>query len=492
MCQFGSTNFSKPKLSAMQCDPHCSEYKSCISACSLETCGNSFDQGKDQRMCVEDTCVEGCQLKPCPDGEIYQNNSYTTCVPKSLCRPVCIELNGKQYFEGDQMRSDNCQTCHCSKSKEVCIGQPCTGPSILPGHGQAFKLDDAQVNCKSGWTEWINQDKLGDDVKAEKKNMKIGDIEPLPSDFLLKNFQNAAFCPHNLMKKIECRTVDTHSEPKLLGEDVECSMEKGLIGAGPCHDYEIRVLCDCNDDIEIFTLPTLPEQLPTLAPLVMPFEPTSLSSIVQKWHTQPPQIWSSPVTSPPFVEPIWTTTTTTTTTYSPLVVVPSLLNQPCDGNPATSHVEYPGDCQKFLHCTIMMDGSWAYVEKICGPGTLFNPIAMVCDHIAVVKQMKPDCGVVQKPPPVQVRRIVEAKCPPGKVWSDCAVPCGRACHFYGRYLIKSGLCTAAHNSCEKGCVSPESAVDCPNGQFWRDDKVCVDIGDCTCISDDGTLVKVSF
>lgn len=468
----------------MQCDPHCSEYKSCISACPLETCDNSLDQAKNQRMCVEDTCVEGCQLKPCPEGEIYQNETYTSCVPKSLCRPVCIELNGKQYFEGDQTKNDKCQTCHCSKGKEVCIGQPCAAPSILPDHGPAFKQDDAQVKCKSGWTEWINQDKLGDNLKAEKKNMKIGDVEPLPTDFLLKNYKNSAFCPREQMKKIECRTVDTRSEPKLLGEDVECSLERGLVGVGECHDYEIRVLCDCNDDIEIFMLPSHPEPMPTSAPLIATIKPTPIDI---GWHTKPPHVWPAPVTLPPYIEPIWTTTTT----HAPLIAVPPLLNQPCDGNPAKSHVEYPGDCQKFLHCTVMKDGSWAYVEKVCGPGTMFNPVAMVCDHIAVVKQMKPDCGVVVKPL-VPAQPIVEARCPPGKVWSECAVPCGRACHFYSRFLIKSGLCTAVHNSCEKGCVAVGTAVDCPNGQFWRDDKVCVDVADCTCVSDDGTLVKVSF
>lgn len=477
MITFGSSP------SAMQCDPHCSEYKSCISACPLETCDSSLDQAKNQRMCVEDTCVEGCQLKQCPEGEIYQNTTYTTCVPKSLCRPVCIELNGKQFFEGDLTRSDNCQTCHCSKGKEVCIGVPCSSTSILPGHGPSFNLDDAQVSCKSGWTEWINQDKLGDDVKAEKNNLKTGDIEPLPSDFLLKNFKNSAFCPRELMKKIECRTANTHSEPKLLGEDVECSLEKGLIGVGACHDYEIRVLCDCHDDIEIFTLPTLPEKLPTSAPLILPYEPTPLQPTVENWYTLPPKVWPSPATPAPFVEPIWTTT------HAPIVVGPPRLNQPCDGNPATSHVEYPGDCRKFLHCTVTTEGSWAYVEKECGPGTMFNPVAMVCDHIAVMMQMKPDCGVSK---PVQPVPVVESKCPPGKVWSECAVPCGRACHFYGNYLIKSGLCTAAHNSCEKGCIPAGSAVNCPHGQFWRDDKVCVDISDCTCVSDDGILVKVSL
>lgn len=472
----------------MQCDEHCSDYKSCVSACPLETCANSLDQAKMDRMCIEDTCVEGCQLKPCAAGEIYQSSTNITCVPKSLCRPVCIEIDGKKYFEGDLTKSDNCQTCHCSKGKEICIGVPCTSTSILPGHGPSFNLGDGQATCKSGWTEWINQDKLDDGTKADKKHMKIGDIEPLPSEFLLKNFKNSAFCPKQFMKKIECRTVDTHSEPKLLGEDVECSLEKGLVGAGSCHDYETRVLCDCNDDIEIFTLPTLHEELLTSAPLISPFEPTVFQQIDDDVT---PKYFPGTTFAPfsPWIQ-------TTPPLPAPIKPLPPLLNRPCDGNPATSHVEYPGDCKKFLHCTVTTDGSWAYIDQECGPGTMFNPLAMVCDHIAVVMQMKPDCGATQTTQkPVMPHGEVEFigdRCPPGKVWSDCAVPCGRACHFYNSYLIKSGLCTAAQNACEKGCVSVDSAVNCPNNQFWRDDKVCVDVGDCTCVSDDGTIVKVSY
>lgn len=46
-------------FSAMQCDPHCSNYDACVPSCPVETCDNILDQGKDQRMCNEDTCVEG-------------------------------------------------------------------------------------------------------------------------------------------------------------------------------------------------------------------------------------------------------------------------------------------------------------------------------------------------------------------------------------------------------------------------------------------------
>lgn len=425
----------------MQCDPHCSEYKPCISACPLETCDNTLDQAKDQRLCGEDSCVEGCQLKPCPDGELYRNSSYTECVPKSICRPICIEIDGKAFYEGDVTKSDNCQTCHCTKGKETCMGMPCTPTSILPGHGPPTKQSDADESCKSGWSEWINQDQLSDQAKTEKKNMKISDIEPLPSAFSLKNFKNSAFCTTELMKQIECRTVDTHMEPKRLGEDVECSLEKGLICAGPCHDYEIRIMCDCDDNIEIFTLPTLDHHLPTKAPLIQ------------------------------------------STTEA-------LIDKACDS--AIPHIEKAGDCHKFLHCAPTLSGTWAYVEKTCGSSMMFNPNTMICDHIYNVIKLKPLCEETSTLKPPTTEAVVKKidKCQPGKVWSECAVPCGRACHFYSKFLKTSGLCTGTHNSCDNGCVPETAAVDCPNGHFWRDDKVCVKVADCTCMSDDGNIVKV--
>lgn len=434
----------------MQCDAHCSEYQPCISACEIETCENLMQQGNDQKLCHEDTCVEGCQLKTCPVGQIYTNSSYTECVPRSVCRPVCFTKNGTDFYEGDITKSDDCQTCHCSKGKEICLGVPCAPISILP---PPVINQDASVNCKSGWTEWINQDKLSNDIK-KKKATKIDDREPLPNAFMMKNYENSAFCDADLMKQIECRSVDTRVHPKVIGEDVECSLEKGLICQGECHDYETRVLCDCDDNIEIFTLPTFDH------------------------HTTPSYI-------EPMLSKIIQSTTETILTIQPSSI--------CD--PAVPHVEYPGDCHKFYHCQMNELGVWNFVEKTCGKDMMFNPAPMICDHIDNVKRIKPSCGeVVVKEPTYENIEIFEQeikqKCPIDQVWSECAVPCGRACHYYDKFLQKSGLCTGNYNACVKGCVNEKAAVNCPAGQFWRDDKICVKLGDCTCRSDAGNIVKV--
>jgi von Willebrand factor len=77
--------------------------------------------------------------------------------------------------------------------------------------------------------------------------IKQDDYEPLPSDLQMKNLYQLAVCSSQYITAIECRTVATHKSPKSTGQDVECSLERGLLCTGDCFDYEIRVLCDCGN-----------------------------------------------------------------------------------------------------------------------------------------------------------------------------------------------------------------------------------------------------
>lgn len=441
----------------MQCDAHCSEYKPCISTCAIETCDNILNSAN--RLCSEDSCVEGCAYKPCPEEHIYRNTSYLECVPKSICRPVCMSLNGIDYYEGDEIHGDNCQTCHCTKGKKICIGAPCTASSTIPYHVQPVIVNqgDASVSCKYGWSEWINQEIL-DDGDKQKDNTKIGDHEPLPNSFMLKNYKNSAFCDADYMTKIECRSVDTHQHPKTIDEDVECSLEKGLICRGQCHDYEIRVYCDCNESIEILMLPTIGRttHLPGEADEIR-------SKIVQQTVTESTKIISAE----------------------------NKYNSICD--PTIPYVKKPGDCHKFYHCTMNASGVWIYVEETCGNDMMFDPQAKVCDYIANVKKINHQCAGGPKIVETSIQITYEHSCPVGKVWSECAIPCGRSCHFYNNFLLKIGLCSSNHNYCEPGCVDQSIlTIDCPSGQLWRDDKTCVRPSDCNCQSEEGNIVKVKF
>lgn len=457
-----SIKWRNPSLCPMQCDPHCSQYTPCLSTCPVETCDNVLVQAQAQRMCVQDTCVEGCQLKPCDEGQIYLNESFAECVPKATCKHVCFVQNGVTYYEGDIITSDACHTCRCNRGKESCSGVPCPTTLSYETTTSPFNpFKDDEHTCKSGWSEWINQDKtdspstIGLKTNSLQKHTKTGDIEPIPSQMLLCNLvPSTASCSPEFIKKIECRTVNSRLSTKQTGEDVECSLEKGLLCAGPCHDYEIRIMCDCGDEIEVFTLPT------TMPHTFIGFEGTP-QRVVQYATTEVPTSVG--------------------------------VNTKCD--PTVPHIAYPGDCHKFLHCEPSgTDGSWKFAEKTCGASMMFNPKYMVCDWPASVLAINPTCGVAK---PSNLTEVItkaptlDNRCPSGKLWSECAVPCGKACHYYDTLLKRLGKCTHSSNSCEEGCVDETTKLSCPPGQLWRDNKMCVVLADCTCMSRSGDLVKVN-
>lgn len=68
------------------------------------------------------------------------------------------------------MKSDDCQTCYCSRGKVLCKGEPCTSVTVS---SVTVPLEEPQ-KCVNGWTAWINQD-------PAIKGKKFKDVEPLPS-----------------------------------------------------------------------------------------------------------------------------------------------------------------------------------------------------------------------------------------------------------------------------------------------------------------------
>lgn len=490
--------------------------------------------------------------------------------------------------------------------------------------------------------EWLNQERLNDDASTSKSVTKLNDYEPLPNAFMLKNYKNSAFCDADQQTEIECRSVDSRLHPKEIGEDAECSLERGLFCQGQCHDYEIRVYCSCgDDDVEIITMPSASRTTQKYK------QPIYKSEKIVEMTTETIVIHHGSICDPaiPHVEKpgscheFYHCTMDTTGAwkyvektcgkdmmYNPQAMVcdhiasvqqirpecgeetrliipkpkptpkpkseehtkiveehrvievikhgsvcnparqyvenpanchdfyqctmdasgkwfyaekscgKSMMFNPqasiCDHidsvkrikpqcseveytvvtehtrdeiheneieiiehgsicDPAIPHVEKPGNCHDFYHCTMDTNAAWVYVEKTCGKDMMFNPQAMVCDHIDNVKRIKPQCGEYEETVEVVTQQEGhQRRCPPGKVWSDCAFPCGRACHFYDKFLQKSGSCTGSWNTCVGGCVSELAAIDCPPGHYWRDDAVCVKKADCTCQSESGNIVKV--
>lgn len=126
------------------------------------------------------------------------------------------------------------------------------------------------------------------------------------------------------------------------------------------------------------------------------------------------------------------------------------------------------------------NGKCAVIERATELTESILAHPQVCDWIFSVVAMKPWCG---EPEP--------SKCPAGEVWSDCAVPCGKACHYFAKDLVKKGLCSHGANVCEEGCVESTRIQSCPPRHLWRDNKICVGLADCPCMSNDGSLVMVN-
>lgn len=82
------------ELCPIQCDEKCSSYSPCVTTCPRETCDNLMTLKNKVHLCSQDTCVEGCSVKSCPQNQVYSNDSYMECVLKETCKTFCTEING--------------------------------------------------------------------------------------------------------------------------------------------------------------------------------------------------------------------------------------------------------------------------------------------------------------------------------------------------------------------------------------------------------------
>lgn len=432
------------QLCPLQCDERCSIYSPCVSTCPRETCDNLMTVKDGLHLCAEDICVEGCQFESCPESQVYRNANYTECIPKSTCaKPVCAEIDGTTYYEGDRVSGDDCQSCFCSRGRVICKGEPCiittiTTAATTVAATVTIPLAEPQ-KCVDGWSTWINRD-------SAVKGKKFLDVEPLPSWMDLSNTNGFAVCDKEHMIDIRCRSVNGHQNPKELGLDVECSLERGLYCQShanlPCVDFEISVLCRCYDTS------------------------TGVENMATEVSTQ----------------------------------------EKCDVTRPNS--PHPTDCQLFYHCVSTSTG-YELVEKSCGPGTLYNSETQVCDWPAEVLRTRPECSVApgrttqaggktdwssntgtryENTLTTSVKKTVSTThvCKDGETWSECAIQCTRACQYYRHILTTQDLCGEGVD-CVAGCVSIDRPT-CASHKFWRDGVTCVEANRCPCTSHDGISV----
>lgn len=94
---------------AIMCDDDCEHFSTCISACPKKTCDNRlvYDQLLAECSQVQNLCFEGCDLLPCPPGQVYASlNKPATCIPEPLCETPSCTINGKVYREGERVYDD--------------------------------------------------------------------------------------------------------------------------------------------------------------------------------------------------------------------------------------------------------------------------------------------------------------------------------------------------------------------------------------------------
>ena len=82
----------------------CEKYSTCISACPKKTCDNRlvYDQLMTDCTQVKDLCFEGCDLEPCPDGQVMMTTiilMVTMMVMMMIMMMVTLERRKKTKKE---------------------------------------------------------------------------------------------------------------------------------------------------------------------------------------------------------------------------------------------------------------------------------------------------------------------------------------------------------------------------------------------------------
>nr|CAD7397465.1 unnamed protein product [Timema cristinae] len=518
-------------MGAIQCDEKCSQYSPCVQTCPKETCDNHLIYKSLTPLCKEDFCVEGCEVKLCPPGQVYNNLTSFECVPQEKCKTTCLQVGNITYNEGDVMEQDACHTCHCSHGRKLCKGQPCPPlTTLVPG------------------------------------------TEPNERPYQCYNMKSEGVCSPNQMTSIKCRIVGSHETHKESGENVICDIQSnGLQCKGLCHDYEIKVYCQC--------------------------ETTSTTQTHLK-----PNITTTLGSTTPHV----TTTTRAPTTAHAITTTMVPLPPPERCDPNKINIPHPSDCYIFYQCQDLDHGT-QLVEKMCGPHTMFNPVTMTCDWPSNVVLIRPDCTPVsstttttttttitpvttsEQPSCIDgwsewlnttaniqgdlevlseyidrgllhcplgairdiqckfnklvsrsikeeglkgktrsvtefiledsvnsgdnvmcdastgllcynsqqsdnsckdyaIKVLCDCECEDDEVWSDCAVSCTQMCQYYDYEIRQQGRCLNGQE-CISGCLPVGEEFRCLADSLWRDRVSCVRARDCTCVSHSGISVK---
>jgi hypothetical protein len=526
-----SVKWRSQQLCPIQCDEKCSHYSPCVQTCPKQTCDNYIIHSKFNQLCSEDACVEGCEITPCPSGQVFSNLTSLECVPIAACKPFCLQIGDVIFYEGDVVEQDDCHKCTCSHQKKVCLGQPCSFTTAVPSTSTPPPSVGTQApTCKGGWTKWHSQD-----------NQKYGtdsDVEPLPTVDQMIADQSPATCNVTEMKNIECRVIGTHQFYKDTGENVECSiMNGGLKCVGGCQNYEIRVLCKCPTHCDVNN-PNSPDTVDCHR-FYHCKDTAEGPELVEKtcgpymMYNHKIQVCDWPATVIA-LRPECAAATTETTS--------EIAMTPTSGTPATVET-VPTECKpwwsRWYNTPLTSAGDFERLDDLeaegklpCGRHKITNiecnfyrnvtrktvkggfkvrlekrnysesddlvtcelPSGLTCnneqqsDGLCEDYTIRVFCTCEETSTVVTTVPTFTSPCDENEEWSRCMVPCSQVCLYYDSVLKENGLCSSVED-CVPGCVPADSVFQCPQGSLWRDAVSCVRIADCTCRSHSGKPVK---
>jgi hypothetical protein len=109
----------------------------------------------------------------------------------------------------------------------------------------------------SSQRRWRQKRYRANSRSIESGNLKwfflYADVTLSNSTKFIKGLANAPVCQPDQMVDIECRASQSKISHKKTGDNVDCNLKTGLEctpggikGRSVCHDYEIRILCDCS------------------------------------------------------------------------------------------------------------------------------------------------------------------------------------------------------------------------------------------------------
>ncbi|GIY74806.1 hemocytin [Caerostris extrusa] len=224
------------------CDCLCTAIAAYAQECSIH--GVSI-KWRSQELCPiqceecstydTDFCVEGCNPKPCPAGQIYNNEIEYKCIPEVDCVVPCLEINGVIYNEV------------IAKTEKL----NALGP---------LSYDPTSAALLEDWLDSVDEHAV----------FVGGDYEDLTNSALRTTYEE--FCGVTNMTGIECRVAETKTPWQETGQNLICELPTGLMcndieqNHQICEDFEIRVFCDCGPMIETTTMPESTTQFITQAP----------------------------------------------------------------------------------------------------------------------------------------------------------------------------------------------------------------------------------